>query len=59
MVEGKKKTLDYSLDDIYAERAADPIIQPEDIITVPSKGGKINPGKLAGALIGLFFLIAK
>jgi polysaccharide export outer membrane protein len=57
MVEGKKKTLDYSLDDIYAERAADPIIQPGDIVTVSSKGSKTSPGRLAGALIGLFLLI--
>ena len=57
MVGARKKTLDYNLDDIYAERAADPIVQPGDIITVPSRGDAMSPGKLAGALVGLFFMI--
>jgi len=43
-VGGKKQTLNCDLTNIDAGRAENPIVQPGDVITVPSSGKSISPG---------------
>ena len=56
-VEGKKSAVEYNLEEISAERSANPVIQPGDVVSVPREGHSIGTTKLAGVLIGLYFLL--
>ncbi len=53
----KKQEIVFNIDDINAGRTVDPPIQPGDVIDVPSKSGGFSPGKIAGILAGIFFLL--